>query len=109
MRAIRKILSRLRCCHWLTWSVALPTALALVLIVAPGEYVDALRRQCTTEWEEECKEFYVSTHDRHQQPVRNGIQPDVTVRVFEHGWPRPFLARALVLKQDPSGRPHRVS
>lgn len=95
--------------HWLTWGVTLLVALALVLIVVPGDYVNP-RRESTNRWEQRCQDLYAATYERHEPtvpgPPLNKL--NFAVFMFEHGWPRPFLGRALVLKPTADGGEHRV-
>lgn len=109
VRPFSRLLSRWRRCHWLAWTTMLLTALAAAVVVVPGENV-TMSRECTTEWKERCKQLYLSTRDSHERSIRDldAAFAHVTVHVIEHGWPRPFLARALVWKKDSSGRPHRA-
>lgn len=87
-----------------TWIVTLLVALSLVLIVVPGDYVDWRFRDAANPWEQRCQDLYAATLERHEPSMRNLPQPgNLFVRAFEHGWPRPFLARALVQKPTADG------
>jgi hypothetical protein len=109
MLAIFKTISRLRQCHWLSWSTMFVVLTALVLIVVPGERSNARFGAGATPWEQRCTQLYLSTFESHANNYHStSISSGVTVSVFEHGWPRPFLARALVDKEKPAGRPYRV-
>lgn len=86
-------------CHWLTWGTATCMATVLVVIVVPGEYYDAIRSDEQTAWRDRCEELYRSTYESHRQSVAGTTWPHVTVHLYQHGWPWPFLARTLVRKQ----------
>lgn len=112
-RRLGGVVGRLRVglprCHWFTWCLTLLVALALVLIVVPGEWINPLPRDSPTEWEQRCQDLYAATCERHQPTVpdlAHGL--NFSVYAFEHGWPRPFLARALVLKLTADGGQYRV-
>src|SRR5436309_102799 len=94
-------LARARPAHWLTWTLTLLVATALVLIIVPGEFSNARFDEGTTAWEKRCTELHNSTLAWHAaRPHQRTLTSDVLVLVIEHGWPRPFLARALVLKDN---------
>jgi hypothetical protein len=83
-------------------------AVALVLIVVPGEYRETQFAAAESEWQRQCKDLSLATYETHMaEAKRNGDPPHVTVQVFEHGWPMPFLARSLVVRQLKSGELYR--
>lgn len=112
-RRVSGISGRLRAglprCHWLTWCMTFLVALAIVLIVVPGDHVDWRFREAATPWERRSKGLRAATLERHEPTMRNLPRPgNLFVWVFEHGWPRPFLARALVQKPTADGGEYRV-
>ncbi|MGH7137808.1 MAG: hypothetical protein ACREHD_18825, partial [Pirellulales bacterium] len=112
-RRVSGISGRLRAdlphCHWLTWCMTLLVALAIVLIVVPGDHVDWRFREAATPWERRSKGLHAATLERHEPTMRNLSRPgNLFVWAFEHGWPRPFLARALVQKPTADGGEYRV-
>ncbi len=107
MSPTRSVVSRLPRLHWFSWCLGLLAAAILGVIVVPGEYHAVPHEGELTEWDRQCREFYQATYDEHHASVRDLDSPHITVKLYEHGWPRPYLVRALVWKQTPSGQPHR--
>ena len=104
----RSILSRLPRLHWFSWCLGLVAAAILAIIVVSGEFRPVQHEEALTDWDRQCQEFYQATHDEHYASVRGLVRfPHLSVRLHEHGWPQPFLVRALVWKKTPSGEPHR--
>lgn len=87
--------------------MGLLTAAILGVIVVPGEYHAVHREGVLTDWQRQCRELHQATYDEHYASVRGQAWPHVTVKMYEHGWPRPYLVRALVWKQTPTGEQHR--
>lgn len=81
------------------------TAAVLSLIALPGEDVQPYRTYETTPWKEQRRGLQHATHrdfkEKYQQ-VTGETWPYSPrgVRVYEHGWPYPFLGRALVYGPD---------
>ncbi len=107
MPLIRSTLLRPLRCHPFTWCVTFLVGLAVFVIVAPGEYVDVPRRDSTTRWQEQSKANYQNVYDKRLKRLPDGRIAHVTVRAFEHGWPRPYLARFLVYQSSPTGAASR--
>lgn len=106
---VGRLLAGLPRCHWLTWSLTLLVALALVLIVVPGDWISPLPSDSPTRWERRCQDLYAATREQHKPAEGNLAQGlNFAVYAFQHGWPRPFLARALVLKLTADGGQYRV-
>jgi hypothetical protein len=76
---------------------------AMMLITVAGQYVDPLRQQIVTPWHQQCKELAATNHDR---LVRNpdGTRAQLSIRVYEHGWPSPYLARLTAQVYGGPGR-----
>lgn len=103
----RRLLGLARRLSWLTWIVALVTASALTLIVVPGEFKYVHEEPGESAWDRECREFQRATLDWHiDYNQRAQLSSNILVFIYEHGWPRPFLARAYVLKETEQGDNH---
>lgn len=103
------IVKRLRCCigrcSWFTWLMLCLLSLALTLIIVPGEYTYmGMQEKAITPWEKRCRSLYQSTHDWHRDDnAQAKLSNHIMVTVFVHGWPKPFLARARVMKETENG------
>jgi hypothetical protein len=82
------------------------STLALTLIIVPGEFKFLGHQEMpTTAWEKRCGKLSRSTQEWHTDYNRKAnLSNHIQVMVFEHGWPKPFLARARVLKETESGQ-----
>ncbi len=112
MRPLRSTLARLSCCHPFTWCVTLLVSVAMMLIAVPGEYVNPWWANGSSYWQAQTKRLHQATYDRHRTANPDGSLAHVTVLQFDHGWPRPFLARFLVYRTNflqPAGTPTRVA
>ena len=108
------VVNRLLCCvrqfSRLTWLILFLSSLALTLIVVPGEFkYIGLQEKSASAWEKRCGSLSRSTHEWHSDYNRKAkLSHHILVMVFEHGWPKPFLARARVMKETETG-PDRKS
>lgn len=101
MRRLLTYLAMLKRLHWATWVVMSFVLLALVLIDVPGEYQAGGSILPVTEWEKACYQLRVDATARRQQAAEKELkQPSFYLTfhaaAYSHGWPRPFMARALV-------------
>jgi len=105
MRRLLGNLALLKRLHWASWSAMSVTLLALVVILVPGDSYRAASVFPATDREILYAQFrqdaeakvYHPTKQTHPWPL--GFSSFNTA-IFEHGWPRPFLARALVYTKD---------
>lgn len=115
MRTLLSKLSLLKKLHWLTWCVLLITSALLAIIIVPGELVLLLPLQSRTPWEQECEKLRSATQemayaaDPRERNHATIVAPVISTQVYQHGWPRPFLARALVSRVDKGGQLTRVA
>ncbi|PQO32964.1 hypothetical protein [Blastopirellula marina] len=114
MRALLSRFAILTKLHWVTWGVLLVTTLGLVLIVVPGDLVRISLIPWPTSWEQQCENLRLATNEmayavdpRERNQAAMGA-PRVATKVYQHGWPSPYLARALVFKVDTSGQVNRA-
>jgi len=101
MRRVLDQLAKLKRLHWATWVAMSVTLLALLLIMVPGEYQTQGSIYQVTPWEKACHQLRMDTSARKRKAVEEGLSPpqfylSVHVAAYSHGWPRPYLARALV-------------
>ncbi|WP_146115638.1 MULTISPECIES: hypothetical protein [Pirellulaceae] len=94
-------LAMLKRLHWATWTVLSFTLLALLLIVVPGEYQAEGSIFPVTDWEQTCYQLCIDARAKRQraaekEPDSPGFYMYTHTAAFSHGWPRPFLVRALV-------------
>ncbi|QDU78257.1 hypothetical protein Pan97_53410 [Bremerella volcania] len=97
-------LSLLKRLHRATWCAMLLTATALVLIMVPGESLYLSLEKRPQPWYDACMELEADTYQQSIDAMcmsegypENGstiCPPDL--KIIEHGWPSPFLARAVV-------------
>lgn len=97
MRRIRPLLARLARCHPVTWLVTLVVLTAVTLIVVPGEVRYLPYNQQLSWWEQQCKEVQLET-SKLIDLERNGKWITPTTALYEHGWPRPYLARTKIIE-----------
>ncbi|RCS52688.1 hypothetical protein DTL42_07565 [Bremerella cremea] len=114
MHALLSRLAILKMLHWVTWCVLLVTTLVLVFIIVPGDLVQYSQIPWPTPWEQQCEKLRLATNEmayafdpRDRQLVAMGTTR-VSTKVYQHGWPSPFLARALAFKVDTSGQVNRT-
>ena len=93
--------------HWFSWCLGVLAAALLGIILVPGEYLPVQHDGLPTGWDRQCRDFYEATYNEHRESVQHLDWPHVTVKLYEHGWPQPYMVRALVWKATPSGAPYR--
>ncbi|QDU78256.1 hypothetical protein Pan97_53400 [Bremerella volcania] len=101
MRRVLTYLAMLKRLHWATWVAVSVTLLALFLIVVPGEYQIEGSILPLTDWEKECYQLRLDASAKRQKAAEQELKPpsfylSTHVAAYTHGWPRPFLVRALV-------------
>lgn len=101
MRRMMTTLAMLKRLHWATWTVISFTILALLLILIPGEYQANGSIFPATDWEQTCYQLCLDARAKRQKaaeqvPDSPGFYIYTHAASFSHGWPRPFLVRALV-------------
>ncbi|PQO32963.1 hypothetical protein [Blastopirellula marina] len=103
MKPLLRSISILKSLHWVTWVVMGMFALALMLIVVPGDlyYRSSLDR--SQSWWDVCRGLQENTVATPPISTSAINRPLTYIVVYEHGWPFPYLARAIV-EQD-SGTP----
>ncbi|WP_425396141.1 hypothetical protein [Aeoliella sp.] len=110
MRFVRATFARLRRLHPFTWCVVLLVSVAMVLIVVPGDLTAfEFGSGRNGAWELRAREIFQQTKaDFGGEPTAKR-QVTANVRLFEHGWPRPFLFRTIgsTWKWDVDGTMHR--
>lgn len=94
-------LAMLKRLHWATWVAMSFTLFALILIMVPGEYQVTGWFDPLTDWEKACNQLRLDAAAKRQQVAKRELAPESFYfsfhsAAFSHGWPRPFLARALV-------------
>ena len=95
MKLLLRSISILKGLHWVTWVVMGMFALALMLIVVPGDLDFRSIPHRSQSWFDICIELRDSTYDSYN----DSGAPFTYVYVYEHGWPFSYLARAIV-EQD---------
>lgn len=108
-----KRLAILRRVHWLTWCVVAVTTGVLILIIVPGDHVHVGSLNRNSAWHLECEKLREATDDMaravdpRERHAANMALSRIHTEVYEHGWPMPYLARAIVFKSDASGSVNR--
>lgn len=84
--------------HPLTWLAAAVTSVLLVLIVVPGEPHWNSDLRDVTSWRSRCERLRSETTDRVRlAAIEKGVAEPQASIVYEHGWPRPCVARACAV------------
>ncbi|TWU00892.1 hypothetical protein [Stieleria varia] len=98
---IRRML-RFLACHRLACLAVILTTIPLVLIIVPGEFTYPWTDETgeLNAWKLRSNDLRQRAHDNHKEEFGHRA---TTLTVFEHGWPRPFLARVVICNCNDRG------
>lgn len=97
MRRMLTYLAILKRLHWATWVAMSVVLMALVLIMVPGDHQNRDSLIPTTDWEQACYQLRADASAQWRSAAeKEGPSLYFYATTFSHGWPSPFLARALV-------------
>lgn len=92
----RKLVKLVRRYHLLTYVVTFFAAICLVLIMVPGQAYYSYHNSRLDWWDKQCDQVYQQTQAKLEKSRRKN-DPLLTVNLYEHGWPKPWLIRSTAV------------